>query len=77
VQAGVGDATILKTLTVFRAILKRAERDREIDRNPIPLVAKPKHAPKRARRGRLRRTSSSGSARSCSSRRSGATSAAG
>jgi site-specific recombinase XerD len=47
---GVGDATILKTLTVFRAILKRAERDREIDRNPIPLVAKPKQEPKRAPR---------------------------
>ncbi|MGH2945761.1 MAG: tyrosine-type recombinase/integrase [Solirubrobacteraceae bacterium] len=49
-KAGVGDATVLKTLTVFRAILKRAERDREIDRNPIPLVAKPKQKPKRAPR---------------------------
>jgi site-specific recombinase XerD len=49
-REGVGDATILKTLTVFRAILKRAERDREIDRNPIPLVAKPKQEPKRAPR---------------------------
>lgn len=49
-KAGVGDATMLKTLTVFRAILKRAERDREIDRNPIPLVAKPKQQPKRAPR---------------------------
>jgi site-specific recombinase XerD len=47
---GVGDATILKTLTVFRAILKRAERDREIDRNPIPLVAKPRQQPRRAPR---------------------------
>jgi site-specific recombinase XerD len=47
---GVGDATILKTLAVFRAILKRAERDREIDRNPIALVAKPKQEPKRAPR---------------------------
>ena len=37
----VGDPTILKTLGVFRGILKRAERDGEIDRNPIPLVAKP------------------------------------
>src|SRR4051794_12597071 len=46
----VGDATILKTLAVFRAILKRAERDREIDRNPIALVAKPKQEPKRAPR---------------------------
>ena len=41
-KQGVGDPTILKTLTVFRSILKRAERDEEIDRNPIPLVAKPK-----------------------------------
>jgi hypothetical protein len=29
---------------VFRSILKRAERDEEIARNPIPLVAKPKQA---------------------------------
>jgi site-specific recombinase XerD len=41
-KEGVGDPTILKTLTVFRSVLKRAERDEEIDRNPIPLVAKPK-----------------------------------
>ena len=41
-KQGVGDPTIIKTLTVFRSILKRAERDEEIDRNPIPLVAKPK-----------------------------------
>ena len=41
-KEGVGDPTIVKTLTVFRSILKRAERDEEIDRNPIPLVAKPK-----------------------------------
>ena len=34
--------TCIKTLTVFRSILKRAERDEEIDRNPIPLVAKPR-----------------------------------
>ena len=40
----MGDPTIIKTLTVFRSILKRAERDEEIDRNPIPLVAKPKEA---------------------------------
>jgi site-specific recombinase XerC len=43
-KQGVGDPTIIKTLTVFRSILKRAERDEEIDRNPIPLVAKPKQA---------------------------------
>lgn len=49
-KQGVGDPTILKTLTVLRAILARAERDREIDRNPIPLVAKPKQVPKRAPR---------------------------
>jgi hypothetical protein len=36
--------------TRVRAILKRAERDREIDRNPIALVAKPKQEPKRAPR---------------------------
>ena len=41
-KQGVGDPTILKTLTVFRSILKRAERDEAIERNPIPLVAKPK-----------------------------------
>jgi site-specific recombinase XerC len=41
-KVGVGDPTIIKTLTVFRSILKRAERDEEIPRNPIPLVAKPK-----------------------------------
>jgi integrase len=41
-KQGVGDPTIVKTLTVFRSILKRAERDEEIDRNPIPLVAKPR-----------------------------------
>jgi len=41
-KEGVGDPTIIKTLTVFRSILKRAERDEEIARNPIPLVAKPK-----------------------------------
>jgi site-specific recombinase XerD len=41
-KEGVGDPTIIKTLTVFRSILKRAERDEEIDRNPIPLVAKPR-----------------------------------
>jgi integrase len=49
-KEGVGAATIIKTLTVFRAILRRAERDREIDRNPIPLVAKPKQEPKRSPR---------------------------
>jgi len=41
-KEGVGDPTIIKTLTVLRSILKRAERDEEIGRNPIPLVAKPK-----------------------------------
>jgi site-specific recombinase XerC len=47
-RQGVGDPTIIKTLTVFRAILKRAERDEEIERNPIPLVAKPKQKTMRA-----------------------------
>ena len=46
-KQGVGDPTILKTLTVFRSILKRAERDEEIERNPIPLVAKPKQERRR------------------------------
>jgi hypothetical protein len=27
---------------VFRSIVKRAERDEEVESNPIPLVAKPK-----------------------------------
>jgi len=49
-KQGVGDPTILKTLTVIRSILKRAERDGEIERNPIPLVAKPKQQVKRAPR---------------------------
>ena len=49
-KQGVGDPTVLKTLTVFRSILKRAERDGEIERNPIPLVAKPKQQVKRAPR---------------------------
>ena len=57
-KQGVGDPTIIKTLTVFRSILKRAERDEEIDRNPIPLVAKPKQHV-RASRGRSRPTTSS------------------
>ena len=43
-KQGLGDPTIIKTLTVFRSIFKRAERDEEIDRNPIPLVAKPMQA---------------------------------
>lgn len=47
-QQGVGDPTILKTLTVLRAILKRAERDGEIDRNPVVVVAKPKQRVTRA-----------------------------
>jgi hypothetical protein len=47
-RQGVGDPTIIKTLAVFRAILKRAERDEEIERNPIPLVAKPKQKTLRA-----------------------------
>jgi site-specific recombinase XerC len=49
-RQGVGDPTIIKTLAVFRAILKRAERDEEIERNPIPLVAKPKQKTTRAPR---------------------------
>jgi len=45
---GVGDPTILKTLTVLRAILARAARDEEIERNPVPLVAKPKQRRQRS-----------------------------
>jgi hypothetical protein len=53
-KSGVGDATILKTLAVFPAILKRGERGREIDRDPIALVAKPEQEPKRAPRSVVR-----------------------
>lgn len=35
-KESVGDPTIIKPLTVFRSILKRAERDEEIDRYPHP-----------------------------------------
>ena len=45
---GVGDPTIIRTLAVMRSILRRAERDEEIERNPIPLVAKPKQRRQRA-----------------------------
>lgn len=38
----VGDATIIKTVTVMRSILARARRDGEIDRNPAEGIAKPK-----------------------------------
>lgn len=44
---GTGDASILQTLAVMSGMLKRAERDGEITRNPIPLVAKPAQGPKR------------------------------
>lgn len=40
-RQGVGDPTVLRTLAVMRGILKRAERDGQIDRNPLELVAKP------------------------------------
>ena len=46
-RQGVGDATILQTLAVMSGMLRRAERDGEIVRNPIPLVAKPSQTPKR------------------------------
>jgi hypothetical protein len=59
---GVGDPTVLKTLAVFRAILKRAERDREIDRNRSRWSPSRSRSPG-ARHGRSRRTSSSGCAR--------------
>jgi integrase len=38
---GVGDPTILKTLTVLQAILKRALIDGEIRANPVAQVSKP------------------------------------
>jgi integrase len=44
---GVGDATILQTLAVLSGMLRRAERDGEIARNPVPLVEKPSQTPKR------------------------------
>jgi site-specific recombinase XerC len=37
-----GDATIIKTVTVMRAILRRAKRDGELERNPAEGIAKPK-----------------------------------
>jgi integrase len=37
----------VKALTVFRSILKRAERDEEIDGSRIPLVTKPRQRPTR------------------------------
>lgn len=46
-REGVGNSSILNTLAVMSGMLKRAERDGEIDRNPIPLVAKPPQAPQR------------------------------
>ncbi len=37
-----GDATIIKTVTVMRAILRRAKRDGELEHNPAEGIAKPK-----------------------------------
>jgi len=39
---GVGDPTILKTLTVLQAILKRAVIDGELRANPVAAVSKPR-----------------------------------
>jgi site-specific recombinase XerC len=47
-RSGVGDATIIKTLTVMRSVLKRAVKDEEIERNPLVDVAKPKQARERS-----------------------------
>lgn len=41
-RQGVGDPTILKSLTVLQAVLKRAVIDGEIDRNPVEPVRKPR-----------------------------------
>ena len=57
-KQGVGDPTIVKTLTVFRSILKRAERDEQIDRNPIPSSQSPSSSAL-ASRDRSRPTTSS------------------
>jgi integrase len=38
---GVGDPTIIKTLTVLQSILQRAVRDEEIATNPVRVIAKP------------------------------------
>jgi site-specific recombinase XerC len=46
-RGGVGDPTIIKTLTVLRSILKRAVKDEEIERNPVVDVAKPRQARER------------------------------
>ena len=39
---GVGDPTMLKTLTVLQAILKRAVIDGELRANPVAAVSKPR-----------------------------------
>lgn len=39
---GVGDPTILKTLTVMQAMFKRAIVDEKVERNPVELAAKPR-----------------------------------
>jgi site-specific recombinase XerC len=49
-REGVGDATIIKTLTVMRSVLKRAVKDEEIERNPVADVEKPRQARERAPR---------------------------
>jgi hypothetical protein len=59
---GVGDATILKTLAVFRAILKRAERTGKSTATRSPWSQSRSRSPS-ARHGRSRPTSSSGCAR--------------
>ena len=46
-RRGVGDPTIVKTLTVLQSILQRAVRDEEITTNPVRLVEKPSQARER------------------------------
>jgi integrase len=40
-RKGVGDPTVVKTLTVLQSILQRAVRDEEIATNPVRAVRKP------------------------------------
>lgn len=43
-EQGVGDPTIIKTLTVLQAIMTRAHKDEEIPSNPVKAVDKPSTA---------------------------------
>ena len=75
-KEGVGDATIIKTLTVMRSLLNRAVKDEEIERNPVVDVVKPKQSRKR-KPPKIAPIYVESSASSCSSPASGAIAAAG